>query len=109
MTTPNIARYTTEELKRKAARGESRTDVARIEAMSDKEAERNAAADMAAEGVAADWHKDAVPARGGPKVLTSMRMDPDLLEYYKGTGPGWQPRINAILRAYMNATKAKQG
>jgi len=35
------------------------------------------------------------PAR---KVSVSLRLDPDVLEKFKGAGPGWQTRINDALR-----------
>jgi uncharacterized protein (DUF4415 family) len=35
-----------------------------------------------------------------------MRLDEDLLDWLKDQGPGYQTRINAILRAYYEAHKA---
>jgi uncharacterized protein (DUF4415 family) len=32
------------------------------------------------------------------KVLTSLRLDADILEYFKSQGSGYQSRINAALR-----------
>jgi uncharacterized protein (DUF4415 family) len=40
------------------------------------------------------------------KKAVSLRLDPDVLEWYKTNGPGYQTRINAVLRMYM---KAKTG
>lgn len=37
-----------------------------------------------------------------PKKTVTMRLDADLLEWFRGSR-GYQTRINAILRAYMNA------
>jgi len=37
------------------------------------------------------------------KQAVSMRLDADLLEWFKEQGPGYQTRINAVLRAYMKA------
>ena len=45
-----------------------------------------------------------VPARRGRpfkedrKLLTSLRLDPDVLAHFKADGQGWQGRINAFLR-----------
>ena len=44
--------------------------------------------------------------RGRPKAetvkeLVSMRLDPDVLAYYRASGSGWQTRINSVLRAEM--------
>ncbi|WP_132255398.1 BrnA antitoxin family protein [Methylobacterium segetis] len=46
---------------------------------------------------------DLARRRGRPrsenrKVLTALRLDPDVLAAFKASGPGWQTRINAVLR-----------
>ena len=33
-----------------------------------------------------------------PKEAVSIRLDADVLAYFRATGPGWQARINAALR-----------
>lgn len=38
------------------------------------------------------------PRANSPKVQTTLRLDPDVLERFKAEGPGWQSRINAALR-----------
>ena len=35
-----------------------------------------------------------------PKAAISLRVDADVLEWFKAQGPGYQTRINAILRAF---------
>ena len=35
------------------------------------------------------------------KVHTGLRIDADVLEFFKAQGKGWQTRINAVLRSYM--------
>lgn len=49
------------------------------------------------------WDGDKLIRRGrpksdAPKQATSLRLDPDVLEHYRATGPGWQSRINQALR-----------
>jgi uncharacterized protein (DUF4415 family) len=39
--------------------------------------------------------RNAVP---GVKELVSLRIDQDVLEYFREGGPGWQDRINDALR-----------
>lgn len=39
----------------------------------------------------------------GPKELVSLRIDADVLKWFKATGAGYQTRINAVLRAYKDA------
>lgn len=38
------------------------------------------------------------PAVPGVRELVSLRVDQDVLEHFRATGPGWQDRINAVLR-----------
>jgi uncharacterized protein (DUF4415 family) len=38
------------------------------------------------------------PAVQSPKQQVSIRLDPDVLAKLKATGPGWQARVNDILR-----------
>jgi uncharacterized protein (DUF4415 family) len=33
-----------------------------------------------------------------PRQHVSLRLDPDVIEKFKATGPGWRSRINDILR-----------
>jgi uncharacterized protein (DUF4415 family) len=35
-----------------------------------------------------------------PKASISLRLDADLLEWFKAKGPGYQTRINSVLRAF---------
>lgn len=39
-----------------------------------------------------------------PKASISLRVDADVLEWLKLQGPGYQTRINAILRAFKEAS-----
>lgn len=38
------------------------------------------------------------PVLENPKRLTSLRLDPEVVEAYRATGKGWQSRINQDLR-----------
>jgi uncharacterized protein (DUF4415 family) len=54
------------------------------------------------------WFKEAEPHVGGrkvgrprspnPKVPLKLRLDRDVVEAFRATGPGWQTKINATLR-----------
>lgn len=37
------------------------------------------------------------PKAESPKVSVTIRLDPDVVETYKATGPGWQTRMNLTL------------
>ena len=41
------------------------------------------------------------PQSENTKKLVSLRLDPDIIERFRATGPGWQSRINAVLREYL--------
>jgi len=41
------------------------------------------------------------------KPLISIRMDPDILSWFKSQGKGYQTRMNSVLRMYMEAQTAK--
>ncbi|MBK9360815.1 MAG: BrnA antitoxin family protein [Rubrivivax sp.] len=40
------------------------------------------------------------------KELISLRIDQDVIEWFKAQGPGYQTRINAVLRAFRDASVA---
>ena len=54
-----------------------------------------------------DWSKArlVIPE---PKKPVSIRLDRDVLEFFKAQGKGYQTRINAVLRAYMEAQKRRE-
>ena len=41
------------------------------------------------------------PKSDNAKKLIALRLDPDVIERFRGTGPGWQSRINMVLREYL--------
>jgi uncharacterized protein (DUF4415 family) len=103
MSDSNIKRYSADELRAMRACGESRSDWARVDALPEAELEAAIAADPDWKDVPADWYKDAIPVMPGPKKLLSLRLDPDVLEWFRAQGPRYQTRMNAVLRAYMRA------
>ena len=40
------------------------------------------------------------------KVKTTVRFSPEVLEYFKGTGDGWQTRMDEVLREYVGSKAA---
>lgn len=98
----NTKTYTVAELQAMSARGEDKTDFARIDAMSEADLEAAIASDEDWKDVPADWFKDAVAVRG-QKEMISIRVDPDVLAWFRSSGRGWQTKANAVLRAYMEA------
>lgn len=44
-------------------------------------------------------------ANSGVKQIVTIRLDTDMLEWFKSAGPGYQTRINQVLRDYMDAQR----
>ena len=109
-----IVRHTSEELKAMIARGEDRTDWERLGNMTEEEIEANAYADadnppLTDEELATVRvvrHGRGRPKKERPKKAVSLRIDPEVLAYFKGTGKGWQSRIDAALKEWMKEHKA---
>jgi uncharacterized protein (DUF4415 family) len=87
---------------------ESQTDWARLDAMTEEEVERLTAEDMAEFGIDPDWMDHAKVVSPRPKERVTVRLDPDILEWLKAQGKGYQTRINAILRAYVESQKKRR-
>jgi uncharacterized protein (DUF4415 family) len=49
---------------------------------------------------------EAVPTLPAAKVPISLRVDSDVLEFFRESGPRYQSRMNAVLRSYMERTVA---
>src|SRR5690349_2059015 len=41
------------------------------------------------------------PKSANPKQLVSVRYSPEVLEYFRSTGEGWQSRMDSVLRQYV--------
>ena len=46
----------------------------------------------------ANWRKWRGQQKAPVKKLVSLRIDPDIIDHFRATGPGWQRRINDTLR-----------
>jgi len=83
-----------------------RTDWSRLGKLSDREIRKAVRADHdAAPVVSAEWFRRARLVEPKPKKAVSIRLDEDVLNWFKRRGRGYQTRMNAILRAYMEASR----
>lgn len=48
-----------------------------------------------------EWWQDADYVEPRPKTPVSLRLDTDIVEHFKAQGPGYQTRINAVLRSFV--------
>lgn len=91
-------------------RRRGKTDWARVDALTDADIERAIAEDPDAPPILdEEFWKNAVlvppPAR---KAAVSLRLDADVLGFFRAAGRGYQTRINSVLRTYMlHARRAK--
>ena len=53
-----------------------------------------------------DWHAIAREAEAPGKVRVTIRLDSDVVRFFKAQGANWQPRLNRVLRAWMHARLA---
>jgi uncharacterized protein (DUF4415 family) len=90
----NIARYTAAELRALEKRGESRTD---WKAAAKKPLPSGRNPDDAMEEI--DWVTTELPKPRRKDHMT-LRIDSDVLAWFRAQGKGYQSRINAILRRY---------
>lgn len=85
-----------------ASKKSTLSDLPRIDAMSDAEIDYSDAPDTNVEF----WNAAVVvPWSSGSHTL---RIDPDIVDYFKTGGNGYQTRINAVLRSYVKAHQSKQ-
>lgn len=90
-------RYSMEEIKERAAKGD-RTD----HGMSQEEAMRRRAADPDAPVPYEGWKDTISVGMPEPKKQITLRVDADVLEWYRSQGKGYQTLMNAVLKGYAN-------
>ena len=73
----------------------SRTDWKRLAAMKDREIDTSDIAELGD-----DFFRNA-ELRVPPKQAVTIRLDADVLAWFKDQGRGYQTRINQLLRMYM--------
>ena len=81
-------------------RGKGQTDWSRVRALSDADIDRAIASDPEEAALEGTWSEEAELIIPEAKVLLSLRIDKDVLDYFKSTGKGYQTRMNAVLRSY---------
>ncbi len=84
------------------------TDYARLDAMTDEDIARAVAEDPDAAPLDIDWSKARLVLPPGKDNVT-LRIDRDVLAWFRSTGKGFHTRMNAVLRAYMEAQQRKTG
>lgn len=92
-------------MKKAATSKKSRTDWRRIDALKDEDIDLSEVPEVSPEMFA-----QAVVRRGlkpvPRKAQLTLRVDSDVLDWFRKQGQGYQTKINALLRGYMDAHKA---
>ena len=73
----------------------------RLQAVADKPDRSIDYSDIAA--MSAEFWATHPPERIEPKAQVTLRIDQDVLDYFKGGGKGYQTRINDVLRSFVAA------
>jgi uncharacterized protein (DUF4415 family) len=81
-----------------------RTDYKRLDGMSESEIERVAANDADGPPMTdEEWTQGEI--RRPIKIPVGLKLDDDVLGWFKAQGRGYQTRINAVLRRYVEARR----
>lgn len=84
------------------------TDWDRVKALSDEDIDATIAADPdAAPVLDEEWFRTAELVMPQPKAPISIRVDREVLDWFKDQGPGYQSRMNAVLAAYVKAHRKR--
>jgi uncharacterized protein (DUF4415 family) len=84
---------------------QGRADLARVRRMSEAHLRATSPAEL---NLPDDFWDAAVLVEPARKQAISLRVDEDVLMWFKNAGPRYQSRMNAVLRSYMNARQGSQ-
>ena len=88
---------------RRPSRG--RADLVRLGHMTDAQIARTSPTELA--NLPDDFWKDADVVVPQAKQAISLRVDRDVLAWFRRTGPRYQTRMNAVLRTYMSRMRRR--
>jgi uncharacterized protein (DUF4415 family) len=83
----------------------SRTNWAMLRSRSDQDIERLAAEDADNPATTEEDWADAVIGLPVLKIPVNAKFDADVVDWFKSQGRGYQTRMNAVLRRYMEARR----
>jgi uncharacterized protein (DUF4415 family) len=91
MSEKHMTRMSLDEIRK----AKSQTDWDRVKAAPDHQGEQE---------IDVDWSKASL-VEPEPKKLISLRIDADIVEFFRSQGKGYQTRMNTVLRAYKEAVE----
>jgi uncharacterized protein (DUF4415 family) len=95
-----VVHYTTKELVAMRKSGKYSSNWSKSAAKTQADIKASIAADPDEANIVIDWSSARVETPQ-PKAVLNMRVDQDILAFFKKTGRGYQTKINAILRSYV--------
>lgn len=88
-------------MKKISSKRRSKTNWTRVDSLSDRDIDYSDIPELDK-----DFFKSTTLVLPEPKTTVTIRLDQQVLEWFKAKGPGYQTRINALLRTYMEAHKS---
>jgi len=84
-----------------------KTDWKRVRDTTDADIKRAAATDPDTFVPDASWFGKARLDMPKPKEMVTLRLDPVIMKWFRHDGRGYQTRINAVLRAFVEAQEQR--
>ena len=103
----DTVRYTTKQIKARIARGEDRTNWHKIDAVTGTQLDASIRADVDDVRGEPDWTQ-AIVGIPAPKDHINIRIDHDVLQWFRSNGKGYQTLINNVLRAFVQTRQQRQ-
>ena len=89
--------------------GKGQTDWARVDALTDGEIVQAITEDPDTFEPEPEWLQRTMILRPGqPKIRVTAYFNQEVMEWFRAQGRGYQTRMNAVLRAYMEGTRNSQ-
>jgi uncharacterized protein (DUF4415 family) len=103
----HTAKFTDNELARLNDQEGTLSDWGKAASMTVAEIEARVASDSDEDEMVVDWDNATIELPQ-PKAVLNMRVDKDVLDYFRKSGKGYQSRINAVLRSYVERKEHQQ-
>ncbi len=103
----DTVRYTAKQIQAKIARAEDRTNWDKVDAVTGAKLEASIRADVDDIRGEPDWTQ-AVIGIPAPKDHINIRIDHDVLQWFRSNGKGYQTLINNVLRAFVQTRQQRR-
>lgn len=100
-------KFTDNELARLNDQEGTLSDWGKAASMTAAEIEARVASDSDEDEMVMDWDNATIELPQ-PKAVLNMRVDKEVLDYFRKSGKGYQSRINAVLRSYVERKEHPQ-